>query len=204
MDRGEQRKFLPVVAVAVLAVLVLVSAGCLRRSRPTRVFVLSAEALSPLPSASVLPAGVYIAAVSLPDYLNRWQLVRCQENNEIVIDWFSTWSELPELAVTAVLEQNLRALLGAGQVASRGESRRGRLGLGFVFSAFAADGHGTFRTAGLCREGERTVAEFALELPYQPGRPETLVAAHARALATVSRMVAESLRQPADREQTAP
>lgn len=95
MYRGDHRKFAAVVVL--LTAVVLLTGGCLRSSRPTRVFVLQAETLSPLPE-TVFPTQFFVAAVNLPDYLKRWQIIRRKDNFEIVIDWFSSWNELPGIS----------------------------------------------------------------------------------------------------------
>lgn len=59
-------------------------------------------------------AAVVVDPVQVADYLKRPQLVRRQSAVELEVDEYSRWAEPLDLALTRVLDQDLRVLLGAG------------------------------------------------------------------------------------------
>lgn len=98
------------------AVLVL-GAACGSTSA-SRFFTLTAlEAEGPLADAGAL---ALVEPVRVADYLQRPQLVRRRSAVELEVDEYSRWAEPLDLALTRVLDQDLRVLLDpAAQVRMR-------------------------------------------------------------------------------------
>jgi len=102
--------------VASLAV-ALALAGCLKRSKVARTYV-----LDPLPAAEA-PAAAPIAVVGIeridvPDWLDRPQVTGRAASGEVVTDEFSRWGEPLTRGVQRVVAENLVVLLPDRRVVS--------------------------------------------------------------------------------------
>jgi len=94
-------------------ILTVILTGCVG-SAPTRFYTLSSME-SPTQGKQVTDAarGVIVALgpVSIPDYLNRPQIVTRSGQNELAVDDFQRWAGSLESDITRVLIENLLALL---------------------------------------------------------------------------------------------
>jgi uncharacterized lipoprotein YmbA len=94
-----------------------VSSGCALapRSDTARYYVLSTPAQTgPPPERAHRSIGV--SKVSLPEYLNRLEIVRRQASNELVVSSFELWGEPLRDGFGRVLSTQLSALLGTDRV----------------------------------------------------------------------------------------
>lgn len=61
---------------------------------------------------------VAVGPIQLPNYVNRIQMVRRDGSSELEISEFDRWADFPDRLVSAVLEDNLQALLPRARVVS--------------------------------------------------------------------------------------
>ena len=106
----------------VTTVLILLCSGMLTiygcSSKPTKFYV-----LTPLAEVQTIPdrlnedtLSIGVGPISLPDYVNRPQIVTKNGANELVIDEFYRWAEPLRTNVSRVLRDNLATLLGTENI----------------------------------------------------------------------------------------
>jgi len=107
-------------AVAALAlVAAALAAGCLKRSKVARTYVLDPlpAATAPAPPSAPL-AVVGVERVDVPDWLDRPQITGRAASGEVVTDEFSRWGEPLPRGVQRVLAENLAVLMPERRVLS--------------------------------------------------------------------------------------
>jgi uncharacterized lipoprotein YmbA len=115
------RPLASVVAAApalVLALALLVLAGCASRASDPTVYVLKSEppvAVAPQP-AQAAPPWQLMLPVRVPDYLDRDELLLPQGANAVQPAFNHLWAEALSRSVPRVLTQDLRTLRGAGSL----------------------------------------------------------------------------------------
>jgi uncharacterized lipoprotein YmbA len=115
------RPLASVVAAApalVLALALLVLAGCASRAYDPTVYVLKSEppvAVAPQP-AQAAPPWQLMLPVRVPDYLDRDELLLPQGANAVQPAFNHLWAEALSRSVPRVLTQDLRTLRGAGSL----------------------------------------------------------------------------------------
>jgi len=106
----------------VTTVLILLCSGILTvngcSSKPTKFYV-----LTPLSKVQTIPnrlnedtLSIGVGPISLPDYVDRTQIVTNNGENELVIDEFYRWAEPLSTNVSRVLRDNLATLLGTENI----------------------------------------------------------------------------------------
>ena len=197
----------------VLAALLLVVAGC-SGSPPTEFYTLSGMQLPPGgPSAAKTVVGV--GPVTLPDYLDRPQIVTRASGNRVVLASFHSWVEPVDGMFTRVLVSNLSSLLATDNVVTVPQRRAMTLDyqVEVNVSRFDADSEGravldarwwVFGKNGeqLIGEGRSTIVEPVAEPTGadagsngEPASYEAIVAAMSTALAQMSSGIAGTIEQ---------
>ena len=92
--------------------------GCLGpgTTRPTRLFVLNATATPAVSASEATSLRLGVGRISLPELLNRPQIVTRTGANEVRVANFSQWAEPLEKSIPRVLSENLASLTGIDQV----------------------------------------------------------------------------------------
>lgn len=109
------RRLTTVVAVVAAAL----AAGCLKRSKVARTYVLDPVAAAADAAPSAAPVAVVgVERVDLPDWLDRPQVTGRAASGEVVTDEFSRWGEPLPRGVQRVLAENLVVLLPDRRVVS--------------------------------------------------------------------------------------
>ncbi|WP_109477966.1 PqiC family protein [Paraburkholderia sp. C35] len=191
-----KRSLLPRAAcVCVAAVL----AGC--SSPRTNFYTLNADSTLQAAGAPVA-VSVVVGPVTVPDLVDRPQLVTRVSGNEVKLNEFARWGEPLKSGVAAVIAADLTRLLGSPRVSVSSQTVAGtdayRVRVDIVQfesipgEAVAVDALWTVRVAGRADllTGRSTVRE-----PVQGADDTALVAAHSRALAAVSRDIAAAIRR---------
>lgn len=188
--------------IAILILLMGAAAGC-SRTAPARFYL-----LSDLPAAGIdvpsIPAGscftLGIGPIEIPDYLDRPQLVTQVSPNEMQLGDFDQWAEPLGKMVMRTLADNLAALLCVENVVFYpAESAEVDHQIIVTVTRFHAlqDGTVTLSAQWQVTEGGRgnvvarkraTIRESAGDQGYA-----ALVAAQSRALAQLSREIAEAV-----------
>jgi uncharacterized lipoprotein YmbA len=180
-------------AVAVL----LVVAGC-SQSPPTEFYTLSSMQLPP-GGSSTPKTVVGVGPVTLPDYLDRPQIVTRASGNRVMLADFDSWIEPIDSMFTRVLAQNLSVLLASDNVVSLPQRRAipldyqvevdvtrfdadaaGRAVLDARWRVFGEGGE------GLIEEGRSAI----VEPPVDAADYEAVVASMSKALAQMSSDIA--------------
>ena len=187
---------------ALAAALLLVVAGC-SQSPPTEFYTLSGMQLPP--GGSSAPRTVVgVGPVTLPDYLDRPQIVTRASGNRVVLASFHSWVEPVDGMFTRVLVGNLSSLLASDNVVTVPQRRpmpldyqvevdvtrfdadlSGRAVLDARWRVFGKDGD------QLVGEGRSTIVEPVAE----PGSYEAIVAAMSKTLARMSSSIAGTIEQ---------
>lgn len=100
-------------AIACLALVAILAAGC--ASSPSTGLYLLAALPQPAP-AQTFPDSLGIGPVSLPDYLDRLQVVARGASGELAVSDTERWAEPLHEGLARVLDQNLAALLGTQRI----------------------------------------------------------------------------------------
>ncbi len=142
---------------------------------------------------------VVIGPISVPDMIDRPQVVIRTGSNQVAINEMARWAEPPRAEIPRVIADNLRPLLPGAHVSiyPQGADSEGALSVAIDVQSFdSAPGEAatvdilwTLRSAGKApMKGRSIVREPVAGAGY-----DALVAAHARALTAVSRDIAAAI-----------
>jgi hypothetical protein len=183
-------------ALAIPWAAALLTAAC--ASPPSRFYTLSA---TPAPVAAPSTLSVAVGPVTVPAAVDRPQIVVSMGPNQVRLDEFNRWAAPLQSTIGRVVAENLVALLGTPRVATSAQT----LGVEPDYrvaievqsfdsapgQAATFDAVWTVRRAkgAKAQTGRTTVREPAPEAGY-----DALAAAHSRAVARLSRDVADAVR----------
>jgi uncharacterized lipoprotein YmbA len=183
-------------ATAALCIFVGFAAGC-ASTPPTRFYTLSAAAA---PAATSSELSVVVGPVSVPAVVDRPQMVVSTGPNQVRLDEFNQWASPLQNGIARVVTENLVAMLGTPRVVLFSQT----LGVGIDYRAAievqrfeSAPGEAATLDAvwtvsrakdGKSQTGRTTVREVASDKGY-----DALAAAHSRALARLSRDIADAV-----------
>jgi uncharacterized protein len=184
------------ILIARVFVLVMLGAGC--ASPASRFYTLSAGAA---PAATPSNLSVVVGPVSVPAVVDRPQIVVTTGPNQVKVEEFNRWAAPLQNGIARVVAESLVAELGTPRVTlspqtlSADADYRAAIEVQSFESApgeaAILDAVWTVRRAkdGKAQTGRTTVRESAQEKSY-----DALAAAHSRALARLSRDIAEAVR----------
>lgn len=178
--------------------------ACTLRNAPVHFYMLNPvpQTSTPSPSGEQLPP-IGVGPISMAGYLNRPQIVTRSEQNRLQINETHQWAENPRTIFLRVLTQNLSQLLGSNQVFAFPWRREARIRYQVIVDVDRFDGEET-RTAVLqagwsivdTRSNEILVTRRAdLREPTNGIGFDKLVEAQSRALAELSRQIADGIRE---------
>jgi uncharacterized lipoprotein YmbA len=187
-----------------VVVLLLVSMVCLStcagKSSSSKYYVLSPLPLTKLSGAEEATIGVL--PLDLPDYLDRPQVVTRVSENELKLDEFNRWAEPLKDNFYRVLVENLSTLLTSAKVIET--VQRAKLSVNLYVGVDVAQFDGTLggdvvlsvKWGLITSEGGKLVVakRSSFKEPTGAATYEALVAAHSRAVAALSREIAEAIR----------
>lgn len=197
------RQAFPRVALVLLLFGTIAVSGCGGASRTPRFYKLSSLAApggsGPIPSDLAIGVG----HIGLPEYLDRPQIVTRVGENELEMSEFHRWAEPLKEDFSRTLAENLGALLGTEKVFVLPWSRVISLDYRVAVSVIRFEGRPggdvelTARWALLLGEEKRPVnlKKSFIRESTNGSTYEDLVAAHSRALAKLSREVADSVKE---------
>jgi uncharacterized protein len=184
-------------AAAVLCFLVGLAAGC--GSTPaSRFYTLSAGAA---PAATPSNLSISVGPVSVPAIVDRPQIVVTAGPNQVRLEEFNRWASPLQNGIARAVAENLVAMLGTPRVtlSSQTLSSEADYRAAIEVQSFESmpgdaavlDAVWTVRRAkdGKAQTGRTTVREPVQEKGY-----DALAAAHSRALARLSRDIADAVR----------
>jgi uncharacterized protein len=183
--------------ITAVCALIVFAGGC-ASSPPTHFYTLSAAAG---PAATSSQLSVSVGPVSVPAVVDRPQIVVTTGPNQVRVEEFNRWASPLQNSIAQVVAENLVAMLGTPRVtlASQGLSAGAGYRAAIEVQSFESvpgeaavlDAVWTVRRAkdGKSETGRTTVREGVREKGY-----EALAAAHSRALARLSRDIADAVR----------
>jgi hypothetical protein len=186
--------------VILVLVLALSLCACAARTASSRFYVLSPLLHTKLAGAEGATIGVL--PVSLPDYLDRPQIVTRLSENQIKLDEFSRWAEPLEDNFYRILVENLSSLLSADRIIKTG-LRSGvpvalQVRVEVVQFDGALDGDAILIVNwNLFGEGGKKpllAKRSSFKEPTGAATYEALVAAQSKTVAYLSREIAEAIR----------
>lgn len=186
--------------VAIVMLLALLTAGCGRSPQttfytltPTEVVLNSSKLTSAAPT-------IAIASVTLPELVDRPQLVIPVEGTKVAILETQRWAEPLKSAIPRLLANNLSRLIGAGRVSAYPQYAANnadyRLFVDIqrfetLSSTVVVDAIWTIRSA---KEGKPVTNHIKIIEPIGTSPAyEAVVAGYSRALATLSQTIARSV-----------
>jgi uncharacterized protein len=186
--------------VVVLLALVFCFSACAGKSASSKFYVLSSLPQSSHSAAEGTTIGVF--PVAMPDYLDRPQVVTRVSENEINLDEFSRWAEPLKDSFTRALVQNLSTLLNTAKIIKTTESTGFPMALQVGVEVVQFDGALGGDVVlivkwGLFGEsGKKLLLAKRSSFKEPTGAPtyEALVAAESRAVAVLSREIAEAIK----------
>ena len=182
-------------AMPALLFAAVVLAGC--SSPPKTNFYTLSSPAAPARTDAKAPYSVALGPVGLPEALDRPQMVLRTGANQVAIAEFERWAGPLKNEIALAIAENLRPLLGSASVFTYPQGTSADIAVSVDVQRFdSAPGEAAtvevlwqVRPAkGAARSGQTSVREAA-----GPGY-DALVAAHGRALASVSRDIAAAIR----------
>jgi uncharacterized protein len=180
------------------AILIAALCGC---SSPNAAFYTLSPDTSLERTGAALPIAVVVGPVTVPDLLDRPQIVTRVSDNEVALNEFARWGEPLKSGIARTLAADLDLLLGAARVSVPGqaalvpETCRVRVDIvrfdAVPGEAVTIDAQWVVRVPG--KPSPIAGRTLARERLAGPGDAQ-LVAAQSRALATVSRDIAAAIR----------
>jgi uncharacterized lipoprotein YmbA len=184
-------------ALVIPCALVFLVTGC--ASTPAARYYTLSAATEPAASSSDL--SVVVGPVAVPDEVDRPQIVVSTSPNQMQVDEFNLWTAPLQNTISRVVVQNLVALLGTPHVTLFPQTLSTDVGYRVAIEvqrfdsapgeAATLDAVWTVRRTkdGRTETGRTTVRETVGEKSY-----EALAAAHSRAMAQLSRDIADAVR----------
>jgi hypothetical protein len=197
-DMRTQRSLIRVVVL--FLVLVICLCACAGKSSSSKFYVLSSLPQSALSAAEGTAVGVL--PVAIPEYLDRPQMVTRVSENEIRMDEFSRWAEPLKESVTRALVENLSSLLNNAKVIKTTGTPGIATGVQVGVEVMQFDGSLGGEVVllakwGLFEEGGKKLLlgkRSSFREPTGAATYEALVAAESKAVAALSREIAEAIR----------
>jgi len=197
IEMRTQKSIIHLVVLLVLSVVCL--SACAGKSASSTFYVLSSLPQPTVSAAEGTTIGVF--PVAMPEYLDRPQIVTRVSENEIKLDEFSRWAEPLKESFTRALVQNLSSLLKTAKVIKTTESIHLPVTLQVWAEVVQFDGSlggdvvlivkwGVFE-----QEGKKLLLgkRSSYKEPTGAASYEAFVAAESRAVAALSREIAEAI-----------
>ena len=176
-----------------------VLAGC--GSSPKSSFYTLSSGAVPQQAPGSAPYSVAIGAVTVPEIIDRPQLVTQAAANQVTINEFARWASPLKSEIPRVIADNLTRLLNGARVATHPQSGNADtdylLAIGVQRFDSALGDAATVEVLWSVRPpkgGSPRTGRSVVREPVGAAGYDALVAAHSRALAAVSRDIAEALR----------
>ena len=186
-------------SLVILCALVAWLAGC-ASSQQAQFYT-----LSPVPAPPAAPlagCSVSVGPVSVPDVVDRQQIVVRTGPNQVTMDEFNRWASPLRGDIARVVAENLASMLGTPQITVFPQTPAAgadyRVAIDVLRFDSAPGGAATLDALWTVRSAKPEAlrsGRTALSEPAQGGGYNALVAAHSRALGKMSTDIATSIRE---------
>ena len=187
----------PLIIIAHICFLVMLVAGC-SSSPPSSFYTLSAGAV---PTTTTSNLSVIVGPVSVPEVVDRPQMVVSLGPNQVRLDEFNRWALPLRNNISLVVAENLMGLLGTSKVilSSQTTSADAEYRAVIEVQRFeSAPGEGATLdavwTVRRIKDGKAETGRTTQRETVQGNGYDALAAAHSRALARLSQDIAKALR----------
>jgi uncharacterized lipoprotein YmbA len=187
----------PALIAALLAFPVLSGCG----SSPKSTFYTLSSGAAPERATATAPLSVAIGPITVPDIVDRPQFVLRAAANQVTINDYVRWAAPLKDEIPRVIADNLTQLLNGARVATHPQSGNADadylLAIGVQRFDSALGDAATVEVLWMVRPpkgGALKTGRSVVREPVQGKDYDALVAAHSRALAAVSRDIAEAIR----------
>ena len=184
------------VAIAIPCLVLVLAAGC--GSSPTsRFYTLSA---TPAPAGAASDLSVAVGPVTIPAMIDRPQMVVSAGPNQVRLDEFNRWAAPLQSNISRVVADNLGAILGTPRVSLFPQTMNAaadyRVAI-LVQSFDSAPGNAATLdavwTVSRAKDGKSQTGRTAVREAAPQGGFDGVAAAHSRALARLSRDIADAI-----------
>ena len=183
-------------AIAIPCVVVILAAGC-GSSPASRFYTLSA---TPAPAGMASDVSVAVGPVSIPAVIDRPQIVVSAGPNQVRLDEFNRWAAPLQGNISRVVADNLSSLLGTPRVSLFPQTMSGAADYRIAIQVQSFDSApgdaatlDAVWTVSRAKDGKSQTGRTAVREAAPQGGFDGLAAAHSRALARMSRDIAEAV-----------
>jgi uncharacterized lipoprotein YmbA len=188
----------PALIVSGLMLILTLAAGC--ASPPSRFYTLSSASTAPV-LAPLSALSLAVGPVSVPAAVDRPEIVVSTGANQVQLDEFNRWASPLQDEISRVVTENLVTMLGTGQVIqsppSLSENATYRVSIEVQRFESAPGKHvrlDAVWTLRRKRDGKSTTGRTSVQEEVSEPDYGALAAAHSRAVARLSRDIADEVR----------
>ena len=182
-------------AIAIPCIAVMLAAGC--ATPASRYYTLNA---TPAPAGSSADFSVAVGPVTIPSVIDRPQFVVRESANQVRLDEFNRWASPLQSNIARVVGDNLAAILGTSRVSLFPQTMSAaadyRVAIQVQTFESAPGDAATLDavwTVVRAKDGKSQTGRTAVREAAPQGGFDGLAAAHSRALARLSRDVADAI-----------
>jgi hypothetical protein len=187
--------------ITALCAIAAFAAGC-STTPPSHFYTLTrSEALAAAPESKSVNRSVVVGPVSVPAIVDMPQIVVTVGLNQVTIDEYNRWASPLQNNIARVVAENLVALLGTPRVSLFQQSLNAeadfRVAIEVQSFESAPGDAATLNVVWIVRrtgDGRKEVGRTTVREPVAGTGYDALAAAHSRALARMSREIADTIR----------
>jgi uncharacterized protein len=183
-------------AIAIPCIAVVLTAGC-GSSPSSRFYTLSA---TPSPAGTPADMSVAVGPVTIPAMLDRPQMVVSAGPNQVRLDEFNRWAAPLQSNISRVVADNLASILGTPRVSLFPQTANASADYRVVIQVQTFDTApgdaatlDAVWTVSRSKDGKSQTGRTALKEASPSGGYDGVAAAHSRALARMSRDIADAI-----------
>jgi uncharacterized protein len=183
-------------AIAIPCIVVILAAGC-GSSPVSRFYTLSA---TPAPAGTPSDFSVAVGPVTIPAMIDRPQIVVSEGPNQVRLDEFNRWASPLQSNIARVVADNLAAMLGTARVSLFPQTMSAAADYRVAIQVQTFDSApgdaatlDAVWTVSRAKDGKSQTGRTAVREAAPQGGFDGIAAAHSRALARMSRDVADAI-----------
>ncbi len=188
------------VLLTAITLLLLIACGT---TAPTRFYILNpvSDTDTSSPAAKNNHISIALASVTLPEHLNRPQIVTRQGGHQVSVDEYNRWAEPLDAHVTTILAENLSLILGTDRISITNRFKNIDFDYQLSVNVLRFDGWPGKEATLVCRwelgrgdeSAESLPQRFSATRPVEGDDYPGLVAALSSMLADLSREIAQRI-----------
>ena len=194
--------FLRLTILPVMCAVLLLLTAC-GTTAPTRFYILNpvTDTDTSSPAAKNNHISIALASVTLPEHLNRPQIVTRQGGHQVRVDEYNRWAEPLDAHVTTILAENLSLILGTDRISITNRFKNSDFDYQLSVNVLRFDGWPGKEATLVCRwelgRGEESAESppqrFSATRPVEGDDYRDLVAVLSSMLADLGREIADQI-----------